>query len=95
MCGNTGNKVKKVLYSLLVISVYHDMIKVLFFFTLNFLDIVGKKTNIFKVYLCVSMFILLLFNKQPAPHEIIHKYLWKHKLKNCIFPFVLYFVDFV
>lgn len=91
-----GNKLKKVLYSLPVISVYHEMIKVFgFFFMLNFLAIAGKKTNIFKVYLCVSVFILLLFNKQPGPHEIIHKYLWKHKLKNSIFPFALYFVDFV
>lgn len=64
-----GNKLKKVLYSLPVISVYHEMIKVFgfFFFMLNFLDIDGKK-NIFKVYLCVSVFIPLLFNKQPGPH---------------------------
>lgn len=39
-----GNKLKKVLYSLPVISVYHEMIKVFgFFFMLNFLDIDGKK----------------------------------------------------
>lgn len=38
-----GNKLKKVLYSLPVISVYHEMIKVFgFFFMLNFLDIDGK-----------------------------------------------------
>ena len=65
------------------------------FFMLNFLAIAGGKANIFKVYLCVSVFIMLLFNMQLGPHEVIHKYLCKHKLKNYIFPFALYFVDFV
>lgn len=56
---------------------------------LNFLAIAVEKTNIFKVYLYVSLFILLLFNMQLGPHEVIHKYLWKHKLKKIYFSFCI------
>lgn len=88
MGGNVGNKVKKLLYVLSVISVYHDMINVLFL-DAKFPGYCWEKENIFKVYLCVSVCILLVLNMHLGPHEVIHKYLRKCTLKKFYFFFCI------
>jgi hypothetical protein len=42
---------------------------------LNFLAIARDKANIFKVYLCVSLYNLFVYNMHLSPYEVLHKYL--------------------